>query len=58
MTIDALEIDLGAIIFTEGQAYTGLSRARSMKSIKITRLLRSSFKTNNDVIEFYNKALK
>ena len=55
MTIDALEIDLGASIFTEGQAYTGLSRARSMKSIKITRLLRSSFKTNKDVIEFYKR---
>ena len=53
MTIDALEIDLGESIFTEGQAYTGLSRARSMKSIKITRLLKRSFKTNKDVIEFY-----
>lgn len=55
MTLDALEIDLGESIFTEGQAYTGLSRARSMKSIKITRLLKRSFKTNKDVIDFYNK---
>jgi len=54
MTLDALEIDLGESIFTEGQAYTGLSRARSMKSIKITRLLKRSFKTNKDVIDFYN----
>jgi len=53
MTIDALEIDLGASIFTEEQAYTGLSRARNMNSIKITRLLKSSFKTNKDVIAFY-----
>lgn len=55
MTIDALEIDLGSSIFTEGQAYTGLSRARSLSSIKIKKLLKRSFKTNKDVIAFYEK---
>ena len=55
MTLDALEIDLGSSIFTEGQAYTGLSRARSLKDIKILKLQRKSFVTNKDVINFYSK---
>jgi ATP-dependent exoDNAse (exonuclease V) alpha subunit len=55
MTLDSLEIDLGSSVFTEGQAYTGLSRARSLSSVKIIKLQKRSFKTNEDVIEFYNK---
>ena len=55
MTLDSLEIDLGSSIFTEGQAYTGLSRARSLSSIKIVKLQKRSFKTNKDVIHFYGK---
>jgi len=55
MTLDSLEIDLGSSIFTEGQAYTGLSRARSLSSVKIIKLQKRSFKTNEDVIQFYNK---
>ena len=54
MTLDALEIDLGSSIFSEGQAYTGLSRARSLSSVKITKLRKSSFVTNKDVIAFYS----
>ncbi len=55
MTIDALEVDLGNSIFSYGQAYTGISRARSMDSIKIIKLSKSSFKTSPLVIDFYNK---
>ena len=55
MTLDALEIDLGSSIFAYGQAYTGLSRARNMTSIKLVGLLPESFKTSPQVIEFYSK---
>jgi len=54
MTLDALEIDLGSSIFAYGQAYTGLSRARNMNSIKLVGLLPESFKTSPQVIEFYS----
>jgi ATP-dependent DNA helicase PIF1 len=43
MTIDALEVDLGKDIFACGQAYTGLSRAKSLASVRITSVLASSF---------------
>ena len=52
MTIDALEVDLGKDIFTWGQAYTGLSRATSLKTVKIVNVLSKSFITNPKVIEF------
>ena len=54
MTIDALEIDLGENIFTCGQAYTALSRAKSLQNIKIIDVSKESFKTNPYVKEFYN----
>jgi ATP-dependent DNA helicase PIF1 len=53
MTIDALEVDLGNSIFANGQAYTALSRARNMNSVKITNLLKSSFKASPAVVAFY-----
>jgi ATP-dependent DNA helicase PIF1 len=53
MTIDALEIDLGDNIFTCGQAYTALSRAKSLKSIKIIEVSKESFKINPYVKAFY-----
>jgi len=58
MTIDALEIDLGENIFTCGQAYTALSRAKSLKSIKIIDVSKESFKTNPYVKSFYYNVLK
>jgi ATP-dependent DNA helicase PIF1 len=54
MTIDALEIDLGDNIFTCGQGYTALSRAKSLKCIKIIDVLKESFKINPYVKAFYN----
>jgi len=53
MTIDALELDLGKNIFTYGQAYTALSRAKNLKSIKIIDVDRDSFKINPYVKKFY-----
>jgi ATP-dependent DNA helicase PIF1 len=55
MTIDALEVDLGSSIFAYGQAYTGLSRARSLHTTRIVDVLPTSFKTSPAVVEFYSK---
>lgn len=53
MTIDALELDLGPNIFTCGQSYTALSRAKKLSSIKIIDVDKSSFRTNTEVKNFY-----
>jgi ATP-dependent DNA helicase PIF1 len=53
MTIDALELDLGSNIFTCGQSYTALSRAKRLNLIKIINVDKNSFKTNTYVKEFY-----
>jgi len=53
MTLDAMELDIGDSIFEYGQAYVALSRARSLKSIKILKVKASSFKTHPLVKQFY-----
>jgi ATP-dependent DNA helicase PIF1 len=58
MTIDALELDLGPNIFTCGQSYTALSRARKLSSIKIIDIDKDSFRTNIDVKNFYKDCNK
>jgi hypothetical protein len=55
MTLDAIEIDIGPKIFAAGQAYTALSRAKDLKSVKINAISKNSFIINKDVLEFYNK---
>ena len=55
MTLDALELDLGESIFAYGQAYTGLSRVRNFKSVKVINLKRRSFKTSKDVLKFFQE---
>jgi ATP-dependent DNA helicase PIF1 len=55
MTLDAAVIDLGPSIFECGQAYVALSRVRDMKSVKILNILKSSFKTDDEVVQFYNE---
>jgi ATP-dependent exoDNAse (exonuclease V) alpha subunit len=55
MTLDAIEIDIGSNIFTVGQAYTALSRARSLKSVRVVDVAARSFCTSRDVIEFFEK---
>jgi ATP-dependent DNA helicase PIF1 len=57
MTLDAVEIDLGQSIFAYGQAYTALSRARSLSSIRLTSVTKKSFKTHPHVIAFYYNLL-
>jgi ATP-dependent DNA helicase PIF1 len=57
MTIDALEVDLGKDIFAYGQAYTGLSRAKSLSTVKITSVLAKSFITSPVVKKFFNGVL-
>lgn len=54
MTIDALEVDLGQDIFTWGQAYTGLSRATSLESVRVANILSSSFVTHPIVLDKFS----
>lgn len=54
-TLDSVVVSLGPSIFEYGQAYTALSRVRDMKSIKVVDVLKSSFQTHPDVLEFYKK---
>lgn len=53
MTLDAMEIDLGPDIFEYGQAYVAISRAKTLSSVRITNVCRSSFRTHPKVIQFY-----
>lgn len=53
MTLDAVEVDLGGKIFEYGQAYTALSRAKNLKSIRIVNVAKKSFKCHPLVKEFY-----
>ena len=52
LTLDAIEIDIGANIFSVGQAYTALSRARNLKSVRIRDVAARSFCASQDVKEF------
>jgi len=52
-TLDAVELDLGRSIFENGQAYTALSRARNLASIRVVNIDRASFKTDPEVKKFY-----
>lgn len=53
MTLDAIEVDLGSSIFVWGQAYTALSRARSLDTVRILDVKARSFRTHPKVIDFY-----
>lgn len=55
MTLDCVKMDLGTDIFTYGQAYTALSRAKSLKYINLINLDMDSFKCNPEVKNFYKK---
>lgn len=54
MTLDAAEIDLGPSIFAHGQAYTALSRVKSLKSVRIIKVDPSSFIIDQLVKKFYD----
>lgn len=55
MSLDAVEIDIGPKIFAKGQAYTAISRARNLNSIKIKDISKDSFITSKSVLKFYSK---
>lgn len=55
MTLDAIEVDLGASVFEYGQAYTALSRARTLDSVKVVAVSPKAFKCHPDVIAFYSQ---
>lgn len=55
-TLDAAETDLGESIFEAAQAYVALSRVRDLDSIRITSVLKKSFRAHPDVIAFYRDA--
>ena len=55
MTLDAIEIDIGSKIFASGQAYTALSRAQNLDSVKVKGISKKSFIIHPDVLEFYQK---
>lgn len=55
MTLDAVEIDIGDSIFTFGQGYVAITRARSLESIKIISVKASSFRVHPKVKEFYGE---
>lgn len=52
LTIDHLEVDLGKI-FEYGQAYVALSRARTLKGLRVLSFNRTQIRSNPDVIAFY-----
>jgi hypothetical protein len=53
MTLDAVVMDLGDSIFQEGQAYTALSRARNLASVRIVGVKAQSFRVHPEVKAFY-----
>ncbi len=54
MTLDAAQLDLGSTIFCAGQAYTALSRCKSLDAISIVTLDPSKFFVSPLVKEYYN----
>jgi ATP-dependent DNA helicase PIF1 len=56
LTLDAVVMDLGLSIFCNGQAYTALSRARDLKSVRVLAISSKSFKVSPDVLKFYGKS--
>jgi ATP-dependent DNA helicase PIF1 len=56
MTLDAAELDLGSSIFEFGQAYTALSRVRSLQDVCILDVSAASFKSHPKVKAFYASA--
>ena len=53
MTLDYTQIDLGSTIFTHGQAYVALSRARTLEGVTVTEFSPSSFRVHPAVKRYY-----
>jgi ATP-dependent DNA helicase PIF1 len=55
MTLDYIQIDLGSTIFTHGQAYVALSRAKSLDGVTITEFSPNSFQVHPAVKQYYQR---
>lgn len=53
-TLDAVEIDASSNNFAPGQLYTAISRAKSLKNIKLINFEKEAIIINKQVLEFYN----
>jgi ATP-dependent DNA helicase PIF1 len=58
ITLDCCIIDIGESLFACGQAYTALSRVKSLNGLRVVNVTKSAFKTHPDVIEFYKAMQK
>jgi ATP-dependent DNA helicase PIF1 len=58
ITLDCCTIDIGESLFACGQAYTALSRVKSLNGLRVVSVTKSAFKTHPDVIEFYEAMQK
>lgn len=56
-TLDYIEIDGSKNNFAPGQFYTAISRAKTLKNIKLVNLDTDALIINNDVLNFYKKKL-
>jgi ATP-dependent exoDNAse (exonuclease V) alpha subunit len=52
-TLDAAETNLGDSIFEAAQAYVALSRVRSLAGIRISDVMKRSFRAHPEVTAFY-----
>lgn len=55
LSLNRVELCLDSTIFTDGMAYTALSRARDLNSVRISRLQLDVFRANAEVVAFYSK---
>jgi ATP-dependent DNA helicase PIF1 len=56
-TLDYVVVDLGPTVFEYGQAYTALSRVRSLKGLQIESFQPNRIKTHPKVKQFYDELL-
>lgn len=54
-TLDYIEIDGSTNNFAPGQFYTAISRAKTLKNIRLVNLDDNALIINKDVLKFYNK---
>jgi len=54
MTLDYIQIDLGTTIFTDGQAYVALSRAKTLEGVTVTQFSAGSFRVHPTVKQYYS----
>ncbi|XP_044759839.1 ATP-dependent DNA helicase PIF1 [Coccinella septempunctata] len=54
LTLDCVEMSLGRV-FEAGQAYVALSRAQSLKTLRVLDFRATQVWANPDVLDFYNK---